>query len=329
METVFETNSFNAATAVYQVHNDYSEVATGLSEGYHVLRSRAFVGRNDGASIYRTNTQMFYYDTAPPSGEVAFPRENDQLGGSSYGAVVITDPSVTEVWYYIDDLDPGNDNPATGNGLNQWQQAAGVVVPTNLGTSGYTKEWRFSYQDIPSSGMANLVIRLKEASSSSNMSLSDESGHFTTLTRHVSTGSPINFNIGFPSMSGEIVDRNYVMKVYFKKDLIPAGMTDGEFLNEFSIFISSSVSGQPDNPVLQPRTGYSLVRNVNATEHSVEFTFPNLYNNDPDFLHTVRAEHQRGSLFLGDSELVRMRVDEVRGCRQRRPARLVGAAPWA
>jgi hypothetical protein len=143
------------------------------------------------------------------------------------------------------------------------------------------------------------------------MSLSDESGHFTTLTRHVSTGSPINFNIGFPSMSGEIVDRNYVMKVYFKKELIPAGMTDGEFLNEFSIFISSSVSGQPDNPVLQPRTGYTLVRNVNATEHSVEFTFPNLYNNDPDFLHTVRAEHQRGSLFLGDSELVRMRVDEV------------------
>jgi hypothetical protein len=43
----------------------------------------------------------------------------------------------------------------------------------------------------------------------------------------------------------------------------------------------------------------------------VEFTFPNLYNNDPEFLHTVRAEHQRGSLFLGDSERVRMRVDEV------------------
>jgi hypothetical protein len=74
METVFETRNFNAATAVYQVHNDYSETATGLSEGYHVLRSRAFAGRSDGASIYRTNTQVFYYDTARPSGEIAFPR---------------------------------------------------------------------------------------------------------------------------------------------------------------------------------------------------------------------------------------------------------------
>lgn len=311
METVFETRDFNAATAVYQVHNDYSEVATGLEEGFHVLRSRAFVDRNDGASIYRTHTQVFYYDTRHPSGEVAYPRENDQLGGSSYGVVVLTDPSVTEVWYYIDDLDPANDNPAAGNGSRNWKQADAVTVPTNLGSSGYSKEWRFNYQNIPSSGIANLVIRLKEASSSSDMSLGDEAGHFTTLIRHVGTGSPINFAIGFPSFPGELVDKNYVMKVYFKKELIPAGMSDEEFLNGFSIFISSSVSGQPDNPVLQPRTAYRLVRDVNATEHSVEFTFPNLYNNDPDFLHTVRAEHQRGTLFLGDSELVRMRVDEV------------------
>jgi hypothetical protein len=185
-------------------------------------------------------------------------------------------------------------------------------VPTNLGNTGFTKEWRFTYQNIPSSGIANLVVRMKEASSSTNMALSDAPGRFTTLTRHVNTGSSINFNIGFPSISGETVDKNYVMKVYFKKELIPSGMTDQEFLNEFSIFISSTVSGQPDGPVFQPRTGYTLVRNfnVNSTEHSVEFTFPNLYNGMPNFLHTVRAEHQRGSLSLGDSELVKMRVDD-------------------
>ena len=111
------------------------------------------------------------------------------------------------------------------------------------------------------------------------------------------------------SLAGEIVDKNYVMKVYFKKELIPTGMTDQEFFNEFSIFISSSVSGQPDSPVFQPRSGYTLVRNVNGTEHSVEFTFPNLYNGIPSLLHTVRAEHQRSSLSLGDSEVVKMRVD--------------------
>ena len=106
------------------------------------------------------------------------------------------------------------------------------------------------------------------------------------------------------------MDKNYVMKVYFKKELVPVGMTDPQFLDEFSIFISSTVSGQPDNPIFQPRSGYTLVRNVSATEHSVEFTFPNLYNGNPNFLHTVRAEHRRGSLFHGDSELVKMRVDD-------------------
>ena len=111
METLFEIDGFNATTASYRVHNDYSEVATGLKEGFHVLRSRAFVGRNDGSSIFRTNTQVFYYDELPPGGVVAYPNENDQLGGSSYGAVVLTDASVNEVWFYIDDLNPGNDRP--------------------------------------------------------------------------------------------------------------------------------------------------------------------------------------------------------------------------
>lgn len=310
METLFEIDNFNATTATYQVHNDYSETATGLTEGFHVLRSRAFVGRNDGSSIYKTNTQVFYYDVLPPGGQVAYPRENDQLGGSSYGGVVITDSSVTEVWFYIDDLDTGNDTPANGNGINNWKAATAVAVPGNLGTSGFTKEWRFTYDNIPASGLANIVVRLKEASSSSDMGLNDAQGRFTTLTRHVSTGSPINFNIGFPAFPGATVDSSYVMKVFFKKELIPAEMTDAEFINEFSIYISSSVSGQPDGPVLQPRSGYTVVRDVNGAEHSVEFTFPNLYNGNPNFLHTVRAEHNRGSFSLGDSELVKMKVDD-------------------
>jgi hypothetical protein len=285
-------------------------MAAGLEEGFHVLRSRAFVGRGDGSSIFRTNAQVFYYDTARPAGDVPYPAENAQLGGSSYGVVVRTDPSVTEVWYLIDDLDSGNDSAADGNGAGNWQLAAPVATPSTLGKSGYAKEWRLTYRNIPASGIANLVVRLKEASSSADMSLGDEAGHYTTLQRHVSTGSPIDFNIGFPTAGGEVVDSDYVMKVYFKKELIPAEMSDQEFLDGFSIYISSSVSGQPDGPVLQPRSGYTLVRNATATEHSVEFTFPNLYNGMPDFLHTVRAEYTRGSLTLGDSVLVKMRADD-------------------
>jgi hypothetical protein len=88
METRFAITNFNAETAAYFDHNDYGRMSTGLDEGFHVLRSRAFVKRDDGASIFKTSTQVFYYDAARPSGVVRHPAENDTLGGSSYGAVV-------------------------------------------------------------------------------------------------------------------------------------------------------------------------------------------------------------------------------------------------
>ncbi|RYD68670.1 MAG: hypothetical protein EOP83_00320 [Verrucomicrobiaceae bacterium] len=308
METVFEITGFNAATVPYHIHNDNGTMGAGLDEGFHVLRSRAFVNRTDGASIFRTETQVFYYDAHRSEGEIVYPKSGDGVGGSSYGVVVATDPGVTEVWYYLDDLDPGNDDPAKGNGLNAWKRANAVATPTNLGSTDYKKEWRFSYEDIPSSGLARIVVRLKEASSSDDMNLTDVAGHYTTLERQVNTGSSINFNIGYPSLAGETVDQNYVMKVFFRKELIPSGMSDADFLNEFSILISSTASGDPDGAVLQPRSGYRLVKDATATEDMVEFTFPNLYNGIPNFLHTVRAEHHRGSLTLGDSELVKMRA---------------------
>ncbi|MCB1131455.1 MAG: hypothetical protein KDN05_10030, partial [Verrucomicrobiae bacterium] len=307
METVFEITGFDATTVPYHIHNDHATMAEGLDEGFHVLRTRAFVGRDDGASIFRTETQVFYYDTRRSEGLIAYPREGDTLGGSNYGAVVLTDPGVTEVWYSIDDLDPANDDPAKGNGHQQWALANAVTVPTNLGTTGFKKEWRFTYDNIPSSGIARISVRLKEASSATDMALTDEEGHYTTLEREVNTGSSLFFNIGYPSFTGETVDNNYVMKVYFRKELIPAGMSDAEFLDEFSISIASLRSGDPDGAVLQPRSGYRLVRDATATDHMVEFTFPNLYNGIADFLHTVRAEHRRGGLTLGDSALVRMR----------------------
>ena len=307
METMFEITGFNATTAPYHVHNDHATMATGLEEGFHILKSRAFVGRGDGASIFRTETQVFYYDAQRSQGIVAYPQEGNTLGGSNYGAVVLTDPGVSEVWYYIDDLDPGNDDPTKGNGHLNWVKASAVAVPTNLGSTAFKKEWRFTYENIPSSGIANIVVRLKEASSAEDMALTDEAGHYTTLVRQVNTGSSIQFNIGYPNLPGTLVDEHYVMKVYFRKELIPDGMSDADFLNEMSILISSVRSGDADGAELQARSGYRLVRNVNANEHSVEFTFPNLYNGIPDFLHTVRAEFRRGGITLGDSELVKMR----------------------
>ena len=173
------------------------------------------------------------------------------------------------------------------------------------------QEWRFTYQGIPATGSAVLRVRLLEASSSRDMSLDDETGWYTTLERQVFTGSPLHFAIGFPNTAGEIVDENYVMKIYFSKALLPDAMSDAEFLNEFSIYLASTTSGQADNPVLQPRSTYRLIRNPEWDDYSVEFTFPNLYNGIPDFLHHVRVEHRRGALVLGAEQLVRMRPSNI------------------
>lgn len=300
METVFEVADFDPSTVVYHPHNDYGEMATGLEEGYHVLRTRSFVGRNDGASIFRTNVQTFYYDSSRPSGEIAFPNESDQIGGSSYEIVVLTDASVSEVRFNVLDGESGNDGPGNGSWANAILQGPSAY----LRDSGSAKEWRFEYQNIPASGAAAIQVRLMEDSSSQDMTLSDEAGWFTTLTRNVIVGSGRTWAIGEP-LANAVVDTGSVMRIAVSKDLVGA-LSDAEFLSEVRILIGSTVSGQSNGAVLQPLSSYSLVRDVNAVEHAVEFTFSNLYNGDPDFLHHVRALHRRTGVSLTDIVRVKM-----------------------
>ncbi len=73
METRFEITGFNAQTAFHHPHNDYGQTRTGLTEGFHQLRTRQFLSRAGRASIYNTSVQTFYYDTQPPAGQIAFP----------------------------------------------------------------------------------------------------------------------------------------------------------------------------------------------------------------------------------------------------------------
>ena len=44
-ETRFQVTNFNAATAIYHPHDDYAPTLTGLTEGFHVLRTRQFLNR--------------------------------------------------------------------------------------------------------------------------------------------------------------------------------------------------------------------------------------------------------------------------------------------
>jgi hypothetical protein len=304
METVFEVAGFDPTTVSYHPHNDYGEMATGLDEGYHILRTRPFVGRNDGASIFRTHAQTFYYDSRRPTGDIAFPNENDQIGGSSYEVVVLTDASVSEVRFNISDDDSGNDGPGNGPENDTWAPAELQGATAFLRDSGSAKEWRFEYLAIPGAGDADIRVRLMEDSSSQDMTLSDEEGWFTTLTRTVVTGVGRTWSITEPN-NNDIVDAGTKLRIAVAKDLVGA-LSDVEFLSEVRVLIASTTSGSSRGAVIQPLSSYTLIRDINATEHAVEFTFENLYTGDPDFLHHVRVLHSRSGQILTDIVRVRM-----------------------
>lgn len=298
METKFEVASFNATTATVYPHNDLGERVTGLREGFHVLRTRAFLSHSGKASLFKTSTQTFYYDAQKPAGQVLFPGENATIGGSTYGFVVLTDASVTNVQFNILDSASTNDSAANGNGTGNWAQAA-EVTPSQLGSTGFTREWRFDYKNIPGSGAAIVNVRLREASSSANNGLDDNTGWFTTLVRNLNTGSSVNYRIQFPGADGTVVDTNYVAKVYFNKSL---GMNGGQsidpnqIINEFTVTLDGA---------LVPRSGYSFILNETGTESALAFNFPPFYTGNPDDLHELRATHVRGDISLTDIRIVK------------------------
>ncbi len=293
METIFQITNFNATTATVFPHDDNGERRSGLSEGFHVLRTRAFLSRSGKAALYKTATQTFYYDIAPPAGQVSFPTEGATIGGSTYGFVVLTDASVTGVQFNILDTNDANNSAANGNGPGNWA-AATEVTPTQLGSTGLAREWRFDFKNIPTGGVAIVYARLREASSSANNTLTDAAGWFTTLTRNVNTGYAVNYRIAFPAADGTVVDPSYVAKVAFDKSL---GFISGnpvppaQMVSEFTITLDGT---------LLPRAGYTFIANENASDSALSFRFPNFYTGNPADLHEVRATWQRGNISLTD-----------------------------
>ncbi|MEY2545989.1 MAG: hypothetical protein QOG48_1106, partial [Verrucomicrobiota bacterium] len=161
MLTMFQVAHFNATTASFYPHNDYGVTQTGLTEGFHLLRARAFLRRDSSgvgnglrASIYNTFTQAFYYDAQPPGGEIKFPAHNDTVGGSRYSVVVRTDPSVTEVWYHIDDVDLANDDMNT---RTQGGNGAGFEPFVDTNANG-TRDAGETFTDLNGDGVWNSNI---------------------------------------------------------------------------------------------------------------------------------------------------------------------------
>jgi hypothetical protein len=325
---------------------------TGLDEGFHIIRARAFLDRFNRAALYNTFAQTFYYDAQRPGGEILFPNESDTLTGQNFGCVVRTDPSVNEVWYQIVDGDATNDDSSTGvlngNGPGfepftdannnrvrdggepfedldnsgtytaslsaSWVRATDVTLTPNVGGNGdYTKEWRFNYNNVASSGAAQIHVRFREISSAERVDFTDTpSGpddaakHYTTLTRNVTAAGPnIRLFVAFPQQDGDVVSGTYSMKAYFSKAL-GDGISDQQLLSEFLIKIGSTITGTDVDAVTQNPAAYSIVRNETADYHALAYTFPNLFNGDPDFLHHVAITHNRsGSAELSATRLVK------------------------
>lgn len=341
MMTTFETSARDLTTTVIRPHADYGVEQTGLSEGMHVIRGRAFLKRSGiaeptRAPIYNTFTQSFYFDAQRPLGEVRFPETNgESVGGSEYGCVVRTDPSVTEVWYNIDDGigNSSNDDSTTGslngNGggfepftdsdrdgvhdtaeaykdLNEngewdddldisWVKATEVTPSQSFQplNPAYQKEWRFNYTNIPASGSATIKVRLRELSSAAykDFAMSDVAGHYTTLERTVNTAGPdIRMFIAYPQNNGDLVGAGYVMKVYFTKSLADEpGATP--LRDRFTIRIGSSDEGGV--LTAYSREAYTVYLNETTDYHALGFTLPNLYNDQPDYLHKIEVTHDR------------------------------------
>ncbi|QTN33380.1 hypothetical protein HZ994_14000 [Akkermansiaceae bacterium] len=360
MTTVFEIDGFDATQVQFFPHNDYArkqdpntsynswawDMQTGLDEGFHMVSARAFLNRLGKAPIYNTYRQTFYYDAQRPAGEIVFPSENDNLNQQTYGAVVRTDRSVTEVWYQIVDTDMANDDSQTraingngpgfepftdanrngvrdsgepyedlnGNGIwdanlaESWARATSVQ-PNNT-SEAYPLEWRFDYRNIPAAGNAQIKVRLKEVSSSTSQSLSDVEGHYTTLIRNVNTAGPVTrLFVAFPQSDGELVAEGYVMKAYFSKSL-GDGVSDEQLINEFLITLASTESGSADGGVPQDRSLYSIVRNETDDYHALSFPLPNLYNGRPDFEHLITVTHTRASQVLQAARTVKAAISQ-------------------
>jgi len=284
METLFAITNFNAATARYRPHNDYGEERTnGLTDGFHVLRARAFLQRPGRAAIYNTFVQPFYYDTQRPLGEILYPTEGETLDSAAYEPVVRTDSQTTEVWYRITDGDARNDDSATGknNGNEAWVKASRAAMTTALAKT-MEKEWRFNYANIPSTGSATLQVRLRELSSSTNMALTNDTvGHFTTLTRTVTTRAP-SFAFLFPSTNGAVLGTNYTVKVGVDKRLT-AWLSDEQIKDRFALKITSR------GGLTLPRSIFTVVRNETSSADAIGFNLPNLNNGIPSTVDTLEA----------------------------------------
>jgi len=292
MMGLWEINGFSPSTVNVYPHNDFGITQTGLDEGFHVVRARAFLERDNRASIFNTFVQPFYYDTKTPEGVILYPHENDTVSQNEYGCVVRTDRTVTKVWYHIDDAsslnDDGRTGQSSGNGTNaageiSWVEASQVRVGEELATVA-TNEWRFNYINIPTNSAATIYVKLAELSSSTNPLLSAVDGHFTLLTRNVNADGPdYSMFVAYPQHDGDRVGQPYDMKVWFSKALWD-GISEDRLRSRFLIKLDDRAQNRDDYQFFWNGGG-------SGDYHELRFAIPDLWDGDHEKLHVIDVVH--------------------------------------
>jgi glycosidase len=308
--TQFAITNWNPAGAMVWPHNNLAtnQVVTGLTEGFHIFRARAFLPRDGKSSVFNTFLQTFYYDAHPPNGTIAFPSANGAtLASVDYGCVVRADDTVTEVEYNIIDGDPDNDDANTGfangnglsNGVPVFAKAASVnqTFSLNTGHPGLPREFRFTYFAVPASGAATITVRMKEITSA--MFPND----IRVLTRTVNTlAPPQTLQIVFPSADGQTImlpeDGFYTVVARFTDTLTAS-------LDNFSVFIDGAS---------QPRTngnGMATYRFQDQTPNDGKNEFRFDWRGMNAGQHLIEVNYTGDGLNLEASRLVRVTLTSV------------------
>ena len=249
--TQFAVTNFDPRSATVWLHNDLNPALTvsGLQEGFHVARARAFLPRDGKSSVFNTFVQTFYYDAGLPAGALVYPAEAETLRSGQYGVVVRTDDTVTSVEINVQDNDPRNDDSVTGqpngngltNGVPAFAPATAVTPLTALNAQypAWLQEWRFNYTAVPSNGNAVITVRLKKLTSSLYPN------RVTLLQRtNATVAPPQTLGVAYPAFDGQILSLasgvNYT-PVFRFSDSLPADT------NLFAVKIDGA---------MQPRSSY-------------------------------------------------------------------------
>ncbi len=277
--TQFGITNFNPTTVVAWLHNDLNtnNTATGLKEGFHIVRARSFLPRPGRSSVYNTFLQTFYYDAGAPLGAIAYPpSDNFNITTAGYTFVVRADSSVTEVDYSI------SDSHGQTNGV------AGSVAPdVTIGQQypNYPQEYRFIYTNVPSSGTATITVTLKKLTSSVL------TNRVTTLTRTVNTLAPVSIlSIANPPTDSAILIEG-TNDVRTLQTCFTSGLT-GSDSNVFSIYL---------NGVFQPRPPYTIrASGCSAGLRSLYYNWTGI----PAGTNVIQVLYTNGATMLSDTRVV-------------------------